>query len=64
MTKKPEEKTLEEYKKTIIANYPTLRDGFAMAALPGLINVNSGYSNEQLAQKAYLIADAMLKCRA
>jgi hypothetical protein len=46
---------------------PTLRDQFAMIALPAVIEMSSlAYNNSQfdyLAKKAYLIADEMMKAR-
>ena len=43
-----------------VAQKPTLRDKFAMAALIGVIYT---YGTTNLAEKAYDIADAMLKER-
>lgn len=43
----------------------TLRDYFAAKAMQGMLSENSGirYPNEELAQFAYAVADAMLKAR-
>jgi len=42
-----------------MAQKPTLRDKFAMAVLPGM----GGYTAEDMARLAYLVADSMLKER-
>lgn len=39
---------------------PSLRDRFAIAALPGVITSNPGASVVRIAQLAYLIADTMM----
>jgi len=43
----------------------TLRDYFAAKAMQGMLSENSGirYPNEELAQFAYAVADAMMKAR-
>ena len=51
--------------ETFIAKGMTLRDYFAAKAMQGMLSENSGirYSNEELAQFAYAVADAMMKAR-
>ena len=46
-------------------NGMTLRDYFAAKAMQGMLSENSGirYPNEELAQFAYAVADAMMKAR-
>jgi len=43
----------------------TMRDYFAAKAMQGMLSENSGirYLNEELAQFAYAVADAMMKAR-
>lgn len=44
-------------------NAPTLRDQFAMAALPAIITVGQMLTIEQDCDAAYQYADAMMKAR-
>lgn len=50
-----------------LSRKPTIRDKFAMAALPGIISRNATYFSEDsfnlFSDYAYGIADAMLKMR-
>lgn len=45
-----------------VTDYPTLRDRFAMAVLPGLVGVG-GYGYADATAEAYRYADAMLEAR-
>ena len=40
-----------------------LRDRFAMAALTGIVEIETAYSARQTAEIAYEFADAMMKAR-
>ena len=41
----------------------TLRDYFAAKAMQGMLAASENYANDELANFAYLVADAMLKAR-
>ena len=45
------------------ANGMTLRDYFAAKAMQGMLAAAEGYSNDELAGYAYIVADAMLRAR-
>ena len=64
MTKNDEnfERLLVEWKE-LVAHGPTLRDQFAMAALPAVVADYIVLDAEKAAREAYLYADAMLVAR-
>ena len=41
----------------------TLRDYFAANAMQGMLTASKNYTNDELAEFAYIVADAMLKAR-
>ena len=45
------------------ANSMTMRDYFAAKAMQGMLAASENYANDELANFAYLVADAMLKAR-
>lgn len=51
--------------KEMWAEYPSLRDEFAMAALSGMLSleVSRNHSDRKISRLAYRMADAMLKER-
>ncbi len=50
--------------ETLMGNSPTLRDQFAMAALPGVMaGYGMGFDDAAISAASYVIADAMLEAR-
>ena len=51
--------------KEVWAEYPSLRDEFAMAALSGMLSLEASkhHSDRKISRLAYRMADAMLKER-
>ena len=47
----------------IVIGQLTLRDFFAAAALVGMTTTDEGFIDREIAESAYLIADAMLRER-
>jgi hypothetical protein len=49
--------------RMVVGDQPTVRDQFAMAALPALLSSRDCWTAEQAADLAYKIADAMMEAR-